>query len=193
MRLGNVKLTFLLIPLFCLPIVAQNGAQKPPQDKAAQKDPKEKLGADQFEEAHKNIFANTAEKAKEIGQFTEQAAKRIGGGSAAMSKMDRKNFIDEYIFDRIERDGIPHAGLSTDEEFIRRVYLDATGSLPTPEAVREFVANKAVEKRDKLIDSLIGTDAFAEQWAWFWGDFYRLGGLSGNGRNAFQYWTKEWL
>lgn len=193
MPLGRIKLAFLLILLLCLSIVAQNPGQKDPKEKAGQKDPKEKPGADQFEDVHKSLFNSPVDKAKEVGQFTDEASKKLPGSLQVMAKMPRKNFIDEYIFGRIERDAIPHAGLSTDEEFLRRVYLDATGLLPTPDAVRQFLVSKDPDKRDKLIDSLIGTEAFAEQWAWFWGDYYRLGGLSGNGRNAFQYWTKEWL
>src|SRR5436305_3655503 len=161
MRLGSIKVAFLLIPLLGFSIVAQNPS-KSTQVQSGQKDPKETLGADQFEEVHKNIFADPGEKAKQLSQFTEQVSQAIPGGAAAMEKMPRKNFIDEYIFAGMERDGIPHAGLSSDEEFLRRVSLDATGLLPTPEAVREFVASKEPDKRDKVIDSLIGSETFAE-------------------------------
>src|SRR5260370_34638585 len=40
--------------------------------------------------------------------------------------MPRKNFIDDYIFGRMERDGVQPAPLSTDQEFLRRVFLDLT-------------------------------------------------------------------
>src|SRR5207249_2013183 len=107
--------------------------------------------------------------------------------------LPRKNFIDEFILGRIERDGIPRAGLSSDEEFLRRATLDATGLLPAADQVRAFIANKDPNKRDKLIDSLIGTEEFAEQWAWFYGDLFRLMNYAGASKNAFQYWNKEWL
>jgi len=192
MRIGSFKLFFLVIPLLCLSMLAQN-PPKGSAEQTKQKDSKENLGADQFENVHRNIFTDPGEKARQVGEFTDQASKQIPGDATAMAKMPRKNLVDDYIFGRMERDGIPHAGLSTDEEFLRRVYLDATGLLPTPEKVREFVADKDLNKRDKLIDSLIGSETFAEQWAWFWADFYQLGGLSGNGKDAFMYYTKEWL
>jgi hypothetical protein len=107
--------------------------------------------------------------------------------------MPRKNFIDEIVFGRIERDRIPHAGLTTDEEFLRRVYLDATGVLPTSDTVRSFLADKDPQKRDRLIDSLIGTDEFAEQWAWYWGDLFRNTGRTGGDKDSFAFWNKEWL
>ncbi len=184
MRLYGIKWAFVLITLLSLSLLAQTTSQK---------EQKEKMGVDQFEDAHRGVFSNQNDKAKEVSQFTDQMSKGLPGSSDSMAKMPRSNYIDEFIFGRIERDGIPHSALSSDTEFLRRVYLDATGLLPPPEKVREFVASKDPAKRDKVIDSLIGTEEFAEQWAWFWGDFYRLNGLSGNGRNAFQQWTKDWL
>ena len=57
---------------------------------------------------------------------------------------------------------------------MRRVYLDATGMLPDPAMTFEnFSPDTDPAKRDKLIDSLIGTEKFAEQWAWFYGDLFR--------------------
>src|SRR5215472_4219072 len=149
--------------------------------------------ADQFEEAHRGIFAPPPDKAKEAGKLTNEVAGKLPAAGKAFQKMSRKNFIDEIIFGKIERDRIPHAGLTTDEEFIRRVYLDATGELPTTDAVRTFLTDNSPQKRDKLIDSLVGTDAFAEQWAWYWGDLFRNTGRTGGDKDSFAYWNKEWL
>src|SRR4029453_9466467 len=54
----------------------------------------------------------------------------------------RQNIIDDLIFAKMERDKIPHAGLSGDPEFLRRVTLDLTGRLPEVDAIRKFVADK---------------------------------------------------
>ena len=58
-----------------------------------------------------------------------------GRNSAAVP---RKNLIDESIFSRIERDRVPHAPLSGDEEFFRRVHLDLTGRIPDDDELRDF-------------------------------------------------------
>ena len=50
----------------------------------------------------------------------------------------RANFIDDYIFGKMKADGVPHAKLSTDTEFMRRIYLDLWGRLPDAEQVRKF-------------------------------------------------------
>lgn len=141
--------------------------------------------ADQFEGVHRGMLGTKPDPASEGQKFTAEVARALPGAGAG--KIVRKNLIDEHIFGRMDRDGIPHARLSSDEEFIRRVSLDATGLLPASDAVRAFAADADSDKRDKLIDSLIGTEEFANQWAWFWGDLFRLQD------STFHYWNKEWL
>jgi hypothetical protein len=148
---------------------------------------------DRTEDAHQAIFAPKPTAGEEAVRRTNEVANTLPANGQRTGRIARKNFIDDHIFGRIERDNIPHAALSSDEEFVRRVYLDATGVLPTAKQVRDFLASKDAAKRDKLIDSLIGTEEFVEQFAWFWGDLFRLGADTGYGRNAFQYWNKEWL
>ena len=52
--------------------------------------------------------------------------------------------------------------LCTDEEFLRRAYLDVTGRLPTIEETNAYLANAAPDKRAQLIDMLVDSDDFAE-------------------------------
>src|SRR5258708_39657135 len=61
----------------------------------------------------------------------------------------RKNLIDEYIFGKIEQDGVPHASICTDEEFIRRVYLDLWGRIPQPENIRALLKDAEPDNRDR--------------------------------------------
>jgi hypothetical protein len=148
---------------------------------------------DQIDEAHKGIFNPASTAGKDAATRTNQVAGSLPAAKRPAGAIPRKNFVDEQIFGRIERDRIPHAGLTTDAEFVRRVYLDATGELPAAQAVRDFVASKDPKKRDQLIDSLVGTEEFAEQWAWFFGDLFRLSGDTGYGAKGFHFWNKEWL
>ena len=90
------------------------------------------------------------DKAAEASRLTAAFA---GQSSATPQNVPIKNYIDEQIFGRMERDKVPHAPLANDYEFVRRAYLDATGLVPTPAQVREFVSSNDPNKRDKLIDS----------------------------------------
>src|SRR2546421_2842486 len=54
----------------------------------------------------------------------------------------------------------PLAPLCTDSDFVRRIYLDLTGVIPTAEQARAFVADKSEDKRQRLIDELLASPAF---------------------------------
>src|SRR5262249_20641366 len=64
----------------------------------------------------------------------------------------------------------PLPPLAGDDAFVRRVYLDLTGKLPSTEEVRQFVADPSADKRAQLIDRLLGTEAYAVNWARYWRD-----------------------
>src|SRR5438876_12440964 len=72
----------------------------------------------------------------------------------AETPVPRKNLIDDYIFGKLQKEGIPHAALTSDTEFLRRVTLDLTGRLPSVESIRRFTADKSPDKLEKLVDSL---------------------------------------
>ena len=64
------------------------------------------------------------------------------------------NLIDEHIFGKMKRNGVPPAPQSSDAEFLRRIYLDLTGHLPEPAEARKFLADSSPDKREKLIQSM---------------------------------------
>ena len=66
----------------------------------------------------------------------------------------RHNFIDDYIFDKARKFHLVPSTLSTDSEFLRRVCLDLTGTLPPVSRVREFLDTPSSEKRTRLIKHL---------------------------------------
>jgi hypothetical protein len=82
----------------------------------------------------------------------------------------RNNFIDEHVFNKLAALRIEPSDLCTDEAFLRRAYLDTLGLLPTPEEVRAFLAEKAADKRAKLIDRLLERPEFVDFWALQLGD-----------------------
>jgi hypothetical protein len=72
------------------------------------------------------------------------------------------NVIDRLVFDNLKRLNVLPSTLSTDEEFLRRVTLDTIGRLPTPEERTAFLADRAQDKRAKLIDALLDKPEFAD-------------------------------
>ena len=137
----------------------------------------------EFSKDHPTLQA--PDRRQQLSDLTELVADGESSGDSAL--VPRKNFIDEHIFAKMERDGIPHAALSSDTEFFRRIHLDLTGRIPDSEEVREFVASEDPEKRDKLIDKLIGSKAYLERWTYWFADLARTGGsrVGTDGRNLF--------
>jgi len=101
------------------------------------------------------------------------------------------NYIDEFIFRRMNADSVPHAALSTDAEFLRRVTLDLTGRIPTIDNVRAFLDDKNPDKRATLIITLLSSPEFVDKWTMYYGDLLRNTSADSNitryaeGRNAF--------
>lgn len=147
---------------------------------------------DRVEAAHEDLTRSGADRARDTARLTAAVAPAIDP-AAATAPAPRRNFIDTLVFSRLADAQVPHAPLATDAEFARRVYLDVTGLPPSSADVRAFVADTAADKRDRLIDRLLASDEFAEQWAWHWGDLLRMSGEAGPGANAFHYWFKEQL
>ena len=85
-----------------------------------------------------------------------------------------QNRIDELVFARLDTLGIQPAHLCTDAVFIRRVYLDVIGTLPSAQDVRDFLADQNPAKRAKLIDRMLQRDEFADYWALKWSDLLRV-------------------
>lgn len=73
--------------------------------------------------------------------------------------------IDELVISKLSKLGVVPSDVCTDEEFLRRVTLDMTGTLPTPNEVKQFLADSSSDKRSKKIDELLERPAYAAWWA----------------------------
>ena len=83
------------------------------------------------------------------------------------------NFIDELVFAKQKDLQLLPAAICTDEVFLRRVYLDAIGTLPTADEARDFLDSQEAAKRAKLIDKLLAREEYALFWAMKWADILR--------------------
>ena len=76
----------------------------------------------------------------------------------------RNNFIDDHVFRKLQDLRIVPSEPASDEVFLRRVFLDAMGILPTPQEVRAFLADNQEGKRGKLIDQVLARPEFVDFW-----------------------------
>ncbi|MCX7664718.1 MAG: DUF1549 and DUF1553 domain-containing protein [Gemmataceae bacterium] len=86
------------------------------------------------------------------------------------------NHIDELVYEKLKRVKVLPSELTTDAEFIRRVYLDLTGLPPSAEIVRKFLEDKRDTriKRDEVIDKLVGSEDYIEHWTNKWADMLQV-------------------
>ncbi|QEG42637.1 DUF1549 domain-containing protein [Roseimaritima ulvae] len=102
--------------------------------------------------------------------------------------------IDELVAAKWQRMKILPSELCSDEEFIRRVTLDLTGLPPTSDEVRAFLQDERPtrEKREALIDQLIGNPAFIQYWTNKWADLLQVNRkfLGVEGSTKFRAWIE---
>ncbi|MEO7649112.1 MAG: DUF1549 and DUF1553 domain-containing protein, partial [Bryobacteraceae bacterium] len=108
-------------------------------------------------------------------------------------QVTRNNFIDDLVFGKLRMLNLIPSGLSTDDKFLRRVYLDVTGTLPTSEETKAFLTSRAPGKRAKLIDELLERPERSDIWAMRFADIFRAGyneaGPKGGG--AYYRWFRD--
>jgi hypothetical protein len=175
----------LRLPFLFLVIATISLAETKPDTKKTAED-MSKMSA----EAHAPLFKEPA--SRQAGAVTQRLTAGLPAVASA-GRIGRKNFIDEYLFGKMERDGIPHAPLATDQEFLRRVMLDLTGRIPSPVEAREFLSDTSANKRERLIEKLIGSPGFVDKWAYFYMDLVRANGKMQRGVELFHRMVKDSL
>lgn len=114
-------------------------------------------------------------------------------------EVPRVNVVDELVFENLRKMNVVPSEMSTDEQFCRRVFLDAIGVLPTPEELQKFVADPAPDKRAKLIDALLERPEFVDLRTLRIADMLRLnprkinnnGGFGERSVVLFNDWIRE--
>jgi len=106
-----------------------------------------------------------------------------------------QTLVDRHTSAKWRKLALKPSDLSSDEQFLRRISLDLTGTLPTPAKVREFLANKAPDKRARLVEELLETPEYGYIFANKWADILRVKRDGNNARMAgtfsFHHWIKQ--
>ena len=89
-------------------------------------------------------------------------------GAEIAQKPAIKSFIDTAVVGKLDVLGIPASPICDDGTFLRRIYIDVTGTLPTDAEASEFLASTDPQKRAKVIDRLLDSPAYADYFANKW-------------------------
>jgi len=102
-----------------------------------------------------------------------------------------KNAIDNFIYAKLEKEGLEPSPEANKSALIRRVTLDVTGLLPTPDEVRAFVSDSSPDAYEHVVDRLLARSTFGEQRARYWLDYARYADTYGlhfdNSRDIWPY------
>ncbi|MBI1839942.1 MAG: DUF1549 domain-containing protein, partial [Verrucomicrobia bacterium] len=105
----------------------------------------------------------------------------------------RRNFIDDLVLEKLEELRLPPSPRCSDEEFIRRAFLDTMGVLPTREEARQFLDSKDPKKRDRVIDALLARPEFVDYWTYKWSDLLLVNGdrLRPSAMWSYYHWIRS--
>jgi hypothetical protein len=109
-----------------------------------------------------------------------RAVRSPGGGALPVA-----NFIDTQIGAKLSASGIAPAQIAGDEEFLRRVTLDLTGTIPTSAEALAFLADTRTDKRARKIDDLLRSDVFTDRWTMWFGDLVQNVQVANNSREYY--------
>jgi len=106
-------------------------------------------------------------------------------------KLPENNTIDPLVWAKLKKLGITPSGLCDDATFLRRLYIDAIGTLPTEQEVRAFLADKRKDKRRRAIDAVLDRPEFADYWSLKFADVLLVNSEKLGERGAYQF--HRWL
>ena len=88
-------------------------------------------------------------------------------------RLPRYNVIDAHVWNKLEQLHITPSEPADESTFLRRVYLDVIGRLPSVEESRRYLPDTAPDKRAQLVDALLDRPEYADYWANKWADLLR--------------------
>lgn len=113
-------------------------------------------------------------------------------GENAYADFHPANFIDEILLDEWKRLRLAPSPGCSDVTFLRRVYIDTVGTLPSPERVRAFLDDTRTDRRERVIDELLASESYVDYWSYKWSDLLLINGnlLRPDAVAAFYKWVR---
>ena len=128
-------------------------------------------------------------------EFTEGTAVIVRPGAAFTAPPTPEfNYIDTHVHAKLNKLHVVPADVCGDETFVRRVYIDLIGLLPTPAERDTFVADADPKKREKLIDRLLEREEFRDIWVMKWAEVLQIrtiNGITPKGLQLYDKWLRE--
>ena len=106
---------------------------------------------------------------------------------------EASNLIDREIDQKLQDLRLPPSPIASDDEFVRRAFLDTIGMLPSADEAREFLGDVSPAKRDKLIEKLLARSEFVDYWSYKWSDLLLVSSrkLTGPEMWSYYHWVRS--
>lgn len=126
------------------------------------------------------------------GNYAVDEVKVMGDRSDfAWVDVPENNYIDKLVNAKLKKMKILSSEVCTDAEFIRRVTLDLAGQAPRSDRVRAFLADASKEKRERLVEELLASSGFLDNWANKWADLLQCNSENLGQKGVWLY--REWI
>lgn len=99
--------------------------------------------------------------------------------------------VDTLVDRNLKKQGVSPNPLSTDAQFVRRIYLDITGTIPDYKQTRRFLESRSADKRRMLIDELLSSDGYASHYFNYWANVLRY--IDYLTRNVWGEPYRQWI
>ena len=101
--------------------------------------------------------------------------------------------MDVLVDKKLAQLGLTPSQKASDTEFLRRVTLDICGTLPSPNDIRAFLADRELDKRERIVDKLLASPEYVDTWTLFWGDYTRAStkALGERGLASMNQWLRS--
>jgi hypothetical protein len=131
------------------------------------------------------------------------AEEKLAAGDAASDKLDETvapeasssdaNLVDRFVHAKLRQLKLRPSSPADDATFLRRVYLDVIGTLPTADEARKFLGDPAPDRRAKLVETLFKRPEYGDYWGLKWSDVLRVDRLQLGRKNAYLYyrWVRD--
>jgi len=111
----------------------------------------------------------------------------FSGGSVAKAAADIDRIVESVLAAKDQKPNAP----ASDEQFLRRIYVDAVGRVPTAAEATAFLDDRSADKRSKLIDKLVYSPGYSLQMFDWMADLLRVKDTFNKGVPAFTF--EDWL
>lgn len=128
-----------------------------------------------------------------------QLTSPLGTATSNGAWQTAENFVDREVLKKLDELRLPGSPAADDSQWLRRVHLDLTGRLPTPQVVKSFLENTndatRADQRATMVDQLLGSPEYADYWTWRLARDLRMRSFPNERQalDAYYAWLRQWI